>query len=262
MQVDQVTYGSVKRHRMNGYQIIGKSEGVDLTMSSTFCQWAPSHNSLEVGQGHAALDAWGLSYFPLSEFHFVVGRSVHGGPEYSGRGGLSVVTSALVISRKHLMGFEFHAIELMRTALALGYLILPIDHDESLPQAALPRRPLQLPPPKSDFIDSTPAKLPDHAVQWIAREICSLVRDGRKVMVAGHSDPLPILTQMMDQMTPTERSEASFACGLKMSSRRDFRIQFTQEKLSTRLHKELERSSIVPIDVARVLVDSNPVSIH
>lgn len=99
MQVEQITYGSVKRRRMKGYQIIGKSPGVDATMSSAFCQWAPSHNSIDVGSNHVIQDAWGLSFFPLSEFHHSVARSVHGGPEYSGRGGFSVVTSALVMTQ-------------------------------------------------------------------------------------------------------------------------------------------------------------------
>ena len=256
MQVEQITYGSLKRNRMKGYQIIGKSSGVDATIASEFCKWAPSHNSLEYNSDQEAQDAWGLSFFALSDFYYGIARSVHGGPEYSGRGGFAVVTSALIVARKQLAAYEFHGVDLARTALALGNLILPLGEDQNLPQVVLTHRPISFPQPVSDFVDSTPAQLPGHAVNWIARETVSLLRDHRKVMIVGKCDPLPILTQMLDQLSVSERGETSFACGLKPSSRRDFRVQFTQELMSPKLQKELERSGIAPIDIARVLVET------
>lgn len=256
MQIEQITYGSVKRTRMKGYQIIGKSPGVDSTTSSVFCQWAPSHNSIEVGSKQDIQDAWGLSCFPLSDYHFAIARSVHGGPEYSGRGGFAVVTSALVMTRNQLAAYDFHAIDVARTAITLGNLILTTQRDDGLPMITLTRRPLSLPQPISDFTDSTPALLPGHAVNWIARETVSLIRDNRKVMVVGKCDPLPILTQLLDQFSAKERSNISFACGLKPSNRRDFKVQFTQDVMSPRMQKELERSGIVAIDIARVLLET------
>ena len=256
MQVEQISYGSVKRPRMKGYQVIGKSSGIDSSLSGAFCKWAPSHNSIETSGDQAAVDSWGLSFFPLPDDHFAVARTMHGGPEYSGRGGLSVVTSALVLSRKQFAAYEFHAIDLARTALSLGSLILHLDTDEQLPPVTLTTRAVALRQPESDFTDSTPPLLPNHAVTWIARESVSLLRDGRRVMIAGHCDPLPILTQLLDQLKPGERAHTSFACGLKPSSRREFRLQLTQERMSPKLQKELERSGIVPIDIARVLEET------
>ena len=255
MQVEQITYGSLKRRKMKGYQIIGKSPGIDATMASAFCKWAPSHNSLEVRDNQEATDAWGLSFFPLSDYHYAIARSVHGGPEYSGRGGLAVVTNALIMSRKQLAAYEFHGVDVARTALVLGNLILKLDQEESLPMVTLTARPLSLLLPQSDFTDSTPSILPSHAVNWIARETVSLLRDNCKIMIVGKCDALPILTLILDQLTPKERSETSFACGIKPSSRRDFRIQITQDTMTPKLQKELERSGIMPIDIARVLVD-------
>lgn len=256
MQVEQITYGSMNRSRMKGYQIIGKSPGVDATVSSEFCKWAPSHNSLEVGSDQVAQDAWGLSFFALSDYFYAIARSVHGGPEYSGRGGLAVVTNALIITRKQLATYEFHGVDLARTAITLGNLILQLDRDGTLPTVTLTHRPISMQQPVSDFADSTPAVLPGHAVNWIARETVSLLRDNRKVMVVGRCDPLPILTLLLDQLTPKERAETSFACGLKPSSRRDFRVQFTQDVMSPKMQKELDRSGIAAIDIARVLVET------
>lgn len=256
MQIEQINYGSVNRSRMKGYQVIGKSAGVDSSVASAFCQWAPSHNSLDVVGDQSTRDAWGLSYFPLLDDHFAVARSIHGGPEYSGRGGLAVMTSALVLSRKQMAHVGYDAIGLSRTALTFGHLILHAGADEVLPDVMLPAQLLELPTPLSDFIDSSEPVLPSHAVRWVARESCSLLRDGRKVMVVGHCDPLPILSLLFDQLKPAERREVSFACGLKSSSRRDFRVQFTSQTMSTKLQRELDRAGVVAIDVARVLIET------
>lgn len=256
MQVEQLTYGSVNRSRMKGYQVIGKSEGIDATTAGVFCQWAPSHNSLEVGSVESPKDAWGLSFFPLSDFRYAIARSVHGAPEYSGRGGLSVVTNAMVMTRKQLLCYEFDAISVVRTALVFGNLILRGDYEENLPCVTLPARSLPFDVPASDFSGIKPPLLPDHAVTWTARECCSLLRDNRKVMIVGPSDPLSILSLIFKQLKPNERSEISFACGLRPSSRRDYRLQFTEQQMCPRLQRDLDRSGIVAIDIARVLVES------
>ena len=256
MQVEQISYGSLKRRRMKGYQIIGKSPGVDSPMAGAFCKWAPSHNSIETVDDQPPTDAWGLSFFSLTDRNYAIARTVHGGPEYSGRGGLAVVTNALVLSSKQMAAFEFHAIDLARTAIALGKLVLQLDNDESLPAVTLTGQPIALHPPESDFTDSTPPLLPRHAVNWIARESVSLLRDERRIMIVGRCDPLPILTLLLDQLKPPERAEASFACGLKPSNRREFRLQFTQERMSPKLQKELDRSGIIAIDIAKVLEET------
>lgn len=256
MQVDQISYGSAKRRRMKGYQIMGKSPGIDSNLSSAFCRWAPSHNSLEVAGDEAPEQAWALSFFSLSQTHFAIARSMHGGPEYSGRGGLAVVTSALVMTRTQLSQYDFHAVNVSRTAMALGHLILPLDRGESLPTATLPRAPFTLPQPASDFADRGEPRLPSHVVNWVARESCSLLRDRRKVMIVGLCDPLPILTLLLDQLSPSERAETSFASGLKPSNRREFRVQFTCQEMTPKLQKEMDRSGIAAIDLKRVLAET------
>ncbi|OYP28328.1 hypothetical protein [Rhodopirellula sp. MGV] len=256
MLVEQITYGSANRSRMQGYQIIGQSAGIDATLSTSFCKWAPSHNSIETTPNRDLQSAWGLSFFALSDSHHAVARSIHGAPEYSGRGGFSVVTNALVATRRQLMQYGFHAIDFARTALALGHLILPADENHQLPQSEMTDKPISMPLPESDFADSTPATLPSHAVNWIARETVSLLRDRHKVMIVGQCDALPILTLVFDQLNPSERSTTSFACGLKQSGQRDFRVQFLHEEMTPKLKMELERSGIVPIDIARVLSET------
>jgi len=257
MQVEQITYGSLNRSRMKGYQIIGKSAGIDSQLGSAFCRWAPSHNSLQIGEEQEAEEACGLSFFPLDEDHFAIARSVHGGPEYSGRGGASVVTSALVLTGKQMAQCGWDPVATARTALALGHLILPLGRDEVLDRVTLPRRPFDLPPPESDVTDSTVARLPPHAVNWVAREICSLVGDTRRVLIIGHCDPLPILTLLFEQLEPPMRMAASFGFGLNLSSRREFQVQFVEQPLCPKQQKEFSRSDTELLDLSRLLSETN-----
>jgi hypothetical protein len=256
MQVDQISYGSVKRRNMKGYQIIGKSHGVDAALSGAFCRWAPSHNALEGAPDETSEDAWALSFFPISESRFAIARTVHGGPEYSGRGGLTVMTTALLIAKEQFEQYENHAVDVARTAMALGHLILRPDSSESLPTVTMPKTPLALRLPVSDWSDNGVPRLPAHAVQWVARESCSLLRDNRRVMIVGPCDPLPILTLLLDQLSAEERPRISFACGLKPSNRREFCLQFTHQEMTPKLQRELARQGIEAIDLVRVLAET------
>ena len=166
------------------------------------------------------------------------------------------MTNALVLDRQQFAQYDNHPIDAGRTAMALGHLILQRESGDSLPTATLPQSPLSLRLPDSDWTDTAPPRLPAHVVQWVARESCSLIRDDRRVMIVGPCDPLPILTLLFDQLSISERPEVSFACGLKFSKRREFRLQFTYQEMSVKLQKELQRSEIEAIDLVRVLAET------
>ena len=247
MIVDQVIYGSANRARMKGYQLLGQSGGIDSDLAKEFCRWAPSHGSL----GNSA-EAWGLSSFPLGERHFAIARTIHGAPEYSGRGGLAVVTRAIIFTKNQLAQFEYDAVAVARTALALGQLVLPAAFPPSLPELALPDRCLPMEQPESDFGDLGEPKLPPHAVKWVARETVSLLQHHPKIMICGVCDPLPILYLLFELLDPEQRLETSFACGIGRSSRREYKVQFTEEPLDASLGRQLAKQSITAIDVTRV----------
>ena len=48
------------------------------------------------------------------------------------------------MSRKQLAAYEFHGVDIARTALVLGNLILKLDQEESLPMVTLTAKPLSL----------------------------------------------------------------------------------------------------------------------
>ena len=253
MSVDQITYGSVDRMRMKGYQIIGKSAGIDQAMSSSFCKWAPSHSSLEVDQFENNVDAWGLSYFPINDQQFALARSVHGAPEYSGRGGLTVMTRALVLNRQQMRQYEGQVVNLARIAMSLGGLILGDSANEVLEPFEIPENGFHLSELASDFTDSTEPVLEYGVQRAIVQHIQLLIQRGARVMVIGRCDPLPILSNVFSGLETQRRIATSFACGLKPTNRRVFQLQFTQETLSQRQHKELQRSNLEIIQIEDVL---------
>lgn len=247
MIVDQVIYGSANRARMKGYQLLGQSEGVDSDLAKEFCRWAPSHGSL----GNLP-EAWGLSFFPLGDRAYAIARTMHGAPEYSGRGGLAVVTRALILTKDQLAQFQNNPVSVAQTAMALGHLLLPVTFPPTLPDLMLPDCCLPMDQPVSDFGDQCEPRLPPHAVNWVARETMSLLTHHPKIMICGVCDPLPILYLLFDALDPDHRMDTSFACGIGRSSRREYRVQFIEESLDASLGRQLAKQSITPIDLTRV----------
>ena len=247
MLLDQLTYGSANRSRMKGYQVLGQSEGVDGKTAKEFCRWAPSHGALG-----SDVDAWGLSFFQLARGTYCLARTMHGGPEYSGRGGLAVFTRALVVSARQLRRYDNDPIALARTAFALGHLILPETVSQSLAAAPLPDRPLPMDAPTSGFAAEHQPILAEHVVKWVARESASLLKQHGRVMVCGPCDALPILHLLFELVDEDARPEISFACGLQKSNHRRFQMQFTNQILDPSLQRQLAQQDIAPIDLSKV----------
>ncbi|TWT88058.1 GAP1-N2 domain-containing protein [Stieleria varia] len=249
MILDQLIYGSANRNRMKGYQLLGQSDGVDTRTAKQFCRWAPSHGALGT-----EVDSWGLSFFPLENDLHCIARTMHGAPEYSGRGGMSVVTRGLVISSSQLSKFDNDPIALARTAFALGHLILPANTNQTPVAVSLPTKSFPMEMPISGFANESEPLLPEHAVRWVARETASLLKIHERVMICGACDPLPILYLLFELLDSDVRPSISFACGLQRSTRRLFRVQFTDEKLDHAMQRQLAQQSIATIDLSRVLV--------
>ena len=211
MIVQPLIFGSTERGAVKGYQLLARYSGIDDQAAQEFCRWAPSHQSLQSSD----VDAESLSFFPVSEDMFAVARSIYGGPEYSGRGGLQVVTLALVISRHQFVNYDNDPFKVLTTAKALGHLVLPAKTPQSLKTISLPRRPITVP--------SAPLS---EAHRSLARDTAQALVDRRRVVVVGKCDPARVAQQAFAMLRPTDRTEVSFSTGLKLSSRREFQLQF------------------------------------
>ena len=219
MHVDQAVFASSDRGSVKGYQLISKSTGIDRACSRVLSRWAPTRVLSE------DLDQWTLNHFPVSNDLFAVTRTVFGGPEYSGRGGTQIVTLFLLLNHAQFKLYDFNPISVARTAIAMGWLRLPLEtKHEQLPQATLPIRPI-----------AANASSDDHTEAELLEDISShLVRD-RRVAVIGVADPIGAVGRLVPRLSEESRKKFSFTTGLAPSNNRRFQAHFFS---STTMHRE------------------------
>ena len=213
MRVEQAIFTSARTRRMCGYHLVARSAGIDDELAGQLSRWSPSHASLL----SSGLDATSLSFFPLDRGWVAISRSVYGGPEYSQRGGLQVVTLIFALRRDQLAGYDDNPLVLAHTAYTLGHLRLMAEIVERLPVAEIPdRAPLSM--------ASLQPSIPTQAA--VVEEVVGMVRQQRRVALIGVSEPLAVLGQLICRMPKTERLELSFTTGLKPSVDRPFQLHF------------------------------------
>lgn len=223
MKVEQAIFTSADNGGMKGYQLVSRSAGIDRRLAQELCRWAPSHASLW-GDG---AKHWSLNYFPAGEEWVAITRTLYGGPEYSSRGGMQVVTMMLAMRVEQFAGYHFNPLAVAKTALALGHLRLQPDAAERLPTVTLPDRSLALSNRTcregTDGLAGTrcAAQTPP-----LLTKVLELLRDEQRVAVAGIRDPIAAFGELVDLIPAAERLGVSFTTALKPSIRRAFRLQF------------------------------------
>ncbi len=218
MQIEQAIYTSIDKRKMKGYQLVSQSRGIDRTIAQELCRWAPSHASLSSDEPND----WSLNYFPVVDGRVAITRTVYGGPEYSDRGGIQIVTMHLVLHIEQFANFDFDAVALAKTALTLGYLRLPRDFHETLPTAELPRSSFNATKNTKESGENRTGQsetgIPSNAVH-------ALLHNSR-VAVIGTADPLESVAKLVNHLPLEHRAGISFSTGLKPSARRKFQLQF------------------------------------
>lgn len=207
-QVEQAIFASSDRGSMKGYQLVAKSPGIDRACAQELCRWAPT-------QLQADDDAhWTINYFPLSDQAVAVTRTTLGGPEYSSRGGIDVVTMILVLENEQFACYGSNPIALAKTAMAMGWLRLPTDMSrQHLEPIELPGRPV---------IERTDDSQEDELLD----ELTGLVEQAGRVAVIGSSDPVAVVGSLIPRLSIAARREFSFTTGLSPAVRRPFRAHF------------------------------------
>lgn len=210
MLVEQAIFTSVRGRRSQGYHLVAQSPGVDSELSRFLCTWGPSHASLLCDSPLAE----SINFSAITPEWYALSRTTHGGPEYSGRGGLQVFTRFLLLRRKQLACFQNDPLALVRTARTLGHLRLHL-----------------APPDQLEPID-----LPDHTMMLREQSSCNAILPMDEVMrilqfqnrvaILGLSDPYPTLAQIFRNTPSADRLNLSFTTGLKPSVHREFRLHF------------------------------------
>lgn len=211
MRAEQAIYTSARTRKARGYHLVGQSPGIDEGQVRALIRWCPSHASLSLPDPEAV----SLNFHPLSNGWVALSRTMYGGPEYSSRGGLQIVTRILLLHGDQLAGYEFDPITLASVAIAFGLLRLEAGMPEQLPHIDLPDSPIRAEFPSCDSTTS-------HVAEQL---IAQLVGD-KRVAVVGASDIWGILTQIFTRLQRWQRIDLSFTTGLKPSLYRPFRLLF------------------------------------
>ena len=213
MQLEQAIFTSARTRHAQGYHLTSRSPGITDQVAQALSQWSPSHGGLI----ESNIDAVSLNYFPLPSNCGVLARSVYGGPEYSDRGGLQIVTRMLVFHREQLADYSNSPLILARLALALGQLRLSSNLNQVLEPVELPDwTALANAAPKHNSVE------PSARVQTLVQRL----QTGSRVAVIGAENPQVLLEELFQQTHPNDRLDMSFTTGLKPSMHRQFRVQF------------------------------------
>jgi len=214
MQVEQATFTSANTHKLRGYHLVARSRSIDDELSRVLSMWSPSHASL-VDKSQAASS---LNVFPAGRDHVAFTRTIFGGPEYSGRGGLKVVTRILIFRTDQLAGFNGDLTAVVRLACARGLLHLHRIDGQQLPTVEFPETSITALPRDPISQDMGPSSY--------SGEVLQLLATNRQVLVIGSQNPLSLVRDVLQQTPPANRVDLSFSTGLNPSVHRPFRIQF------------------------------------
>lgn len=239
MKVEQAIFTSAQTSRMQGYQLVSRSPGINNVLSQELYRWGPSQASL-VGSG---LDDWSLNCFPATGQQVAVSRTVYGGPEYSGRGGLQTVTFILVLQRDQLYGYDYNPLNLAHTAQILGHMRLPKKFEDQLLPLELPERLLYATQYRAAAADHT------QVTEKLAGSISTVLRQGGRTAIIGETDPVGVIDGLLQRTPLSQRTKLSFTTGLKPSLQRRFQIHFLPQ-VDLKLNNELAAQGITRIDVS------------
>jgi len=233
MKIQQAIFTSSDRGQIKGYQLVAMSDGIDRGISKELYRWSPSH------MGNDDPTHWTINYFPVSKDCVAVARTVLGGPEYSGRGGLQVVTLIAVLHNEQFATYGNNAILVAQTALALGWLRLPTGMPHRLEAFELPDHPVELPPgnqrlrKKGVAENDSPTWGPaskdfddDDSEFRLLSEVIELLKENNRLAIIGARSPVEMAAKLISHLSPESRREFSFTTGLPPAPHRPFQAHF------------------------------------
>lgn len=223
--LDRAIFGSSNHGLIKGYQLLSWSTGLDAAACKEISQWSPTRlnpnaTSNETGSG------WTLQTFPVGMDHFCLGRSFAAGEEYSGRGGPHVVSAYLIVNSSQWQAYDYDALGLLHTAMALGHLRIPLTPPiGSLEKAVMPGA-LPLPSAACYPTESVKTHESFQLEQLPIDEWTSRIADGNRLILVGLDQPVQVMASILQQLSSSARRRLSFTTGLPLSAHRPFQIHF------------------------------------
>ena len=213
MLIEQAIFTSAQTGRRDGYQLAGRSPGVDEADLRELSARGPSHDSLwDTGE-----DAMSVNFYRLPSGCYCVAKTTLAGQEYSARKGARVYTQCLVATEDVLAVFANNAFALLGAAFAQGYLRVLEKVPEDL-------EPLRLCGRATAVDEALLAQLSsDPGVTWLQSIVEAALAVPRVALIApAHAQRL--VAGLINCLPLECRLDFSFSTGLKYSPRRPFRV--------------------------------------
>lgn len=213
VRVEQAIFTSVRGSRNAGYQLAAASPGICSDDARNLIQWGPSHNSVCASTGTRNI----VSYRPMNSGSYCLSCTNLAGPEYSGRGGERVYTHFFVLSPPVLTRFADNPFRIIEALIASG-------HTETWDEI----------PPQMQAIEliGRASAIQIANVQSVSRrlgpmKLATLVHAALATESLGiieSTAPRQLLSVLIDLLPPAVRRHFSLTTGLRVSSRRPFRL--------------------------------------
>lgn len=229
MILQQAIFTSAKTHKVQGYHLVARSPGIDEPLARSLIRWCPSHGAIAGPEP----DADSLNFHPLENGYFALSRTMFGAPEYSARGGLQVLTRALLLRAEQLEGYDHNPVTFALHLMALGHLRLEPSFPAELDPLEVPRCCVCVTEPQS----------PGEAWSGLLGELTRTLSSNGRACVVGLDDPLPVLSAALQRTAPRRRGEISFSTGLKPSKHRPMQLQFLPS-INAKLRHQLESEKL------------------
>ena len=211
--IEQAIFTSAETDRSAGYQLVARSPDLLECDARELAVWCPSHDALlESGP-----DAASFNFHPLPSGAYCASRTVPGGAEYSGRGGVRVYTQCLVVRPEGLARFANNPFALLRAALAGGSLKVYDEVPERLEPLELAGRAAAVDTALLTRLAANPG------VHWLATLVQAAL-DSVPLAVVGGPPAVHLIAGLINCLPPECRTDFSFSTGLKFSLQRPFRV--------------------------------------
>ncbi len=207
--LDQAVFTSARTARGDGYQVVGRSEGVTDAEAQELAAWGPSHDSL-IDAGASAVS---YNLLRLASGRMCASRTLPAGAEFSQRGGLRVYTQFLLVDEATFEKFACNAFAILKATLADGFQRVLDQEPASLPKIKLTGRASVV---DRAAVDRLRGRL---GAGGVAAVMQVLLGDA-PVAVAGALSPYLVYTAAVNCLPPECRGHFTFTTGLKYSVRR------------------------------------------
>jgi hypothetical protein len=229
MLVEQAIFTSAKTHKVQGYHLVARSPGIDEALARCLTRWCPSHGAIAGPEP----DADSLNFHPLENGYFALSRTMFGGPEYSARGGLQVVTRAVILRAEQLDGYDCNPLTAAMHLMALGYLRFEPNLPTELDPLDIPRR----------CVSTTEPQPGGAGWNGLLGDLMRIIASDGRTCVVGVDDPLRVLSSVISRTVQRRRVAISFSTGLKPSKHRPVQVHFLPS-IDAKLRHQLESAKL------------------